>query len=426
MSQQIDLTQSEDECEWFPYQINGQESQREGSPSIEEKYREESPIVPEEVDEDDNNLVDDIKHDDIKLYEEYERDTGIECDRPATGVHKDPFHGRKFRWWFITWNNPKHPEDKEKLLKEKIISYVKFQYEKGKSGTPHYQGVFYLKNPNTCSGLRKHFPGCGYMAPVKDTKGAITYCGKSESRLDGPWERGTPPKQGARSDLLVCKEIVDGGGRMEDLFEQSFSNAVRYGRGLQSYINLVDKKQPRSWQTTCYVYAGDARIGKSEAVKEEVQAWGGKTFWLTLEGGNMGKVWWDGYDGEPNVVIDEFEQQIRLGDLKRIIDSTPYKVPIKGGHVELKARRVWIMSNSLPETWYRKAAPEGTAQRDALMARLHYVEKFLKVENGGLGKWQGQATFSEYQDSRWSFVEAQKDGSYNIDTRGPGQHPGPA
>lgn len=433
MSQEIDLTQSDDDE--FPFMVSSQPSSSEpryerptfSQQETENKYGDTTSInvprttakakIPEGSRRSNNNT---------EMDEDSERDTGgIEVEQAKPG-HKDPYHGRKFRWWFITWNNPNHPEDKKALLGNKLISYIKFQYEKGKTGTKHYQGVFYLKNPNTCSALRKHFPGCGYMAPVKDTKGAVTYCGKDESRIDGPWEAGTMPAQGTRSDLLECKSIIDGGGRMDDLFEQSFSNAVRYGRGLKSYIDLVDKKCPRTWQTQCYVYYGDSGMGKSEAAKEETLGWQGKTFWLSLEAGMHGKVWWDGYDGEENVVIDEFEQQIRLNDLKRIIDSTPYKVPVKGGSVEFKAKRVWILSNQSPEEWYRKVAPEGSTQRDALIRRLHYVEKFFTEAKGGLGKFQGQASYNDFLDSRWSFVEALKDGTYDIHIKGPGVGPGRA
>lgn len=345
----------------------------------------------------------------------------VERPAPIPGRKvKDAYHGKRFRWWFLTWNNPEDPEDRKKLLSTSCIEFVKFQYEKGKSGTKHYQGVFYLKEAKTCSSLRKIFPGCGYLAPVKDTKGAVAYCGKSESRIGGPWERGTMPAQGRRSDLLECKEIIDGGGRMEDLFEQSFSNAVRYGRGLKSYIDLVDKKSPRTWLTNCYIYYGDAGMGKTEAAKAETLAWGGKTFWMTLESGMGGKVWWDGYDGEPNIVIDEFEQQIRLSDFKRIIDSTPFKVPVKGGYVEFKAKRVWFLSNITTDTWYLKAAPGDTPQRRALQRRMHYVEKFYSAADGGLGVFQGQQNYEDFIDSRRFFVECQKDGSYDIHKRPPG------
>jgi len=365
---------------------------------------------------------------------------GIQLVEP-TAVRKKggcAFGGKRFRWWFLTWNNPQDPEDRSNILEAKWIGYARFQYEKGKSGTPHYQGVIYSTNLVSCNVIRGYLPGCGYFAPVKSIDMAIEYCGKSEGRISGPWTVGKLPTQGRRSDLVECKAIIDGGGRMEELFELQFGNAVRYGRGLQQYVNLVDKKNPRTWQTTCYVYGGDAGMGKSEAAKEEALSFGGKIFWLALESGMHGKVWWDGYDGEPNVVIDEFEQQIRLNDLKRIIDSTPFKVPVKGAMVEFKARRVWILSNSLPDTWYRMIAPEGSAQRDALDRRLHYVEKFLKPEKGGLGRFQGQECnpgctiyrcqecFDLFSASRRFFVECQLDGTYRLDVRGSGLRPGKA
>lgn len=294
------------------------------------------------------------------------------------------------------------------LLKEKGFTYIKFQYEQGKEGTKHYQGVFYWKTKITCTGITKKYPRCGYLAPVKSINGAVTYCGKDESRIGGPWEAGTMPSQGRRTDLLECKSIIDGGGNIEDIFQQQFANAVRYGRGLKEYYSIVHKNDKRTWQTLCYVYYGDSGMGKTEAAKIESKEWGGKTFWLTLEGGMHGKVWWDGYDGEENVVIDEFNCQIRLADFKRLIDSSPLKVPIKGGMVPFLAKRIWIMSNVMLDAWYYKAAPPGP-ERNALNRRLHYKEAFME-------KFQGQEDYEHFVDIRRSFVHAQIVGDYIIKT----------
>lgn len=341
--------------------------------------------------------------------EEDEMDTGgVQIIKRTHNTGRDAYGGKRFRWWFITWNNPKHPEDKKKLLESSKLSYVKFQYEKGKTGTKHYQGVFYCKMLTSCSALSKEFPGCGYMAPVKDTKGAIDYCGKSESRIDGPWEAGTMPAQGRRSDLLECKSIVDDGGGMAELFEHQFSNAVRYGRGLREYVNLVRRDVVRKWQTVCYAYIGDAGMGKTQAAMIEANAWGGGTYWLTLEGGAYGKVWWDGYEGEENIIIDEYNCQIKLADFKRLIDSSPLKVPVKGGMVNFLGKRVWICSNKMLDSWYYKAAPPGP-ERNALLRRLHYREDFYD-------KFQGAPGYQEYVDTREWFVELQKSGDYVVKT----------
>lgn len=348
-----------------------------------------------------DDSIEESKYNDSQLSGE------IECEKPSKG-HKDPFHGKRFRWWFFTWNNPEHPDNKSSLLKDNKFQYIKFQYEIGKEGTRHYQGVLYLKNACTCSALTKRYPSCGYFAPVKDIKGACNYCGKEESRLEGPWEAGTLPNQGRRSDLLECKAIIDGGGTLADLFEEQFANTVRYGRGLKEYYNLKHKDDKRTWQTICYVYYGDSGMGKTEAAKIESEEWGGDTFWLTLEGGTFGKVWWDGYDGEENVIIDEFNCQIRLADFKRLIDSSPLKVPVKGGMVPFLAKRIWIMSNKMIDAWYYKCAPPGP-ERNALNRRLHYKEEFME-------RFQGQINYKKFVDIRRSFVHAQQCGDYVVRT----------
>ncbi len=57
----------------------------------------------------------------------------------------------------------------------------------------------------------------------------------------------------------------------------------------------------RSWQTTCTVVWGPPGSGKS------MHAWaegGPEAYWITKPNGP--RAFWDGYDGQENVVIDEF------------------------------------------------------------------------------------------------------------------------
>lgn len=318
--------------------------------------------------------------------------------------HKDPYKGLKMRWWFFTWNNPDHPTAKDDLLGSGY-SYVKFQYEEGKEGTKHYQGVLYIKNKSSCSAIQKKFGGMGYLAPCKSITEALKYVGKEDTRIGGPWEAGTLPSQGSRTDLLECKSIIDGGGTVADVFESQFSAAVRYHRGFYIYHDIKNKNVVRTWQTACYCYYGAAGCGKTEAAKIESAAWGGGTFWLTLEGGTGGKVWWDGYEGEENIVLDEFACQMKYADFKRLIDSTPYKVPIKGGYKQFLGKRVWILSNNMIDQWYYHAA--SGHHRGALDRRLHYKEYFET-------KFQGAPDYDSFVDVREWFVELQKSGEVKI------------
>lgn len=340
-------------------------------------------------------------------------ENGLQTLEPTvTRQGKDPYGNKTFSWWFFTWNNPPHDAGKKSLLQEfgKTDRYIKFQYEKGKEGTLHYQGVLYNRKKRTATQLQKKFSTRAYLAPVINTDAALRYCGKADTRVSGPWTAGKLPAQGQRSDLLECKSIIDAGGGVVELYQQQFSNMIRYGRGLRHYIEVAKGDQKRTWDTKCYVYYGKGGNGKTEAVKVETERWGGGTWYLTLEAGNGGKLWWGDefkhYNGEHNIVIDEFEygNNVRISDLKRLIDSTPLDVPFKGGFTPFLGRRVWLLSNYAPATWYSSMAP-GSDARGALERRLHYMEAFYE-RYPGLG---------EFKESRRFFVDCQRDGTYDID-----------
>lgn len=316
--------------------------------------------------------------------------------------------GKRYLWWFFTWNHPEHPSDKEWLC-SLPFRYLRFQYEEGKQGTPHYQGVLCTKSQTTLSALKRS--SCiPHLEACLNINAAKAYCGKPEGRLDGPWTVGEGPAHGGkrkRSDLVKLKEILDAGGSINDCYQAHFTSAIRNYRGLYDY-KKVSQSCSRSWQTVLYVYTGDAGAGKTQAAIEEARVWGGGTYFLNLEGGMSNKVWWDGYDGQENVIIDEFRCQMMLQDFNKLVDSSPYQVPVKGGMVSMLAKRVWILSNWGTENWYLKAAPrDQPVLRASFQRRLHYVEVFV-------GKFQGQLDFETYLFLRSQFVVAQRAGEYRI------------
>lgn len=360
----------------------------------------DDPVLLSDGSEDEKSSNAEHKYD---ITDDYPNQLGYTTAASRATGSRDPYKNKKFRWWFFTWNNPTDPRDRESLLHGNF-RWIKFQYERGANGTPHYQGIIYIESPSTCTNLMRKF-GWSYLAPVRNIKRASDYCGKEDTRLAGPWENGEFPNQGKRSDLLKTKEIIDNGGSMKDVFEQCYGSAVRYHTGISKYKALTAK--PRTWQTVCYVYYGDAGMGKTEAAKEEARVWGGGTFWLSLEGGTN-KVWWDGYDGEENVVIDEFNCQIPFTDFKRLIDSTPLTVPAKGCMLPFVAKRIWILSNRDVNTFYHKSFSTDHL-RNSFMRRIHYKEGFFE-------KFLGQPDYDSFIFSRSQFVLAQQAGEFVINT----------
>lgn len=88
--------------------------------------------------------------------------------------------------------------------------------------------------------------------------------------------------------------------------------------------------------------------------------------------------WWDGYQGQTNVIIDEFDGQIGITHLLRWLDKYPCSVEVKGGTVPLRACKFWITSNKPLDDWYLEAP---CAQVDALKRRViveHITDKYIE------------------------------------------------
>lgn len=111
--------------------------------------------------------------------------------------------------WFFTFNNPDHPnglEEFKKLLGLHCKAYG-FQYEKGKSGTKHYQGeVSLLKKTRKPSKLFPRFKM--WWQRTKNKNAAKNYCQNplKEGFLEGPWVYGQTARSGKRTCFADARD----------------------------------------------------------------------------------------------------------------------------------------------------------------------------------------------------------------------------
>jgi hypothetical protein len=85
--------------------------------------------------------------------------------------------------------------------------------------------------------------------------------------------------------------------------------------------------------------------------------------------------WFDGYEGQRIVIIDDFRGEYPLPLLLQLLDRYPMQVPVKGGFSQWCPRKVYITSNIRPWLWYTDSPTES---RDALMRRLDNVEEITE------------------------------------------------
>lgn len=263
------------------------------------------------------------------------------------------------RAWCFTLNNPEENLDEDDFG----CDYLLYQLEMGEEGTPHFQGLIYFKTQIAFSSVVQLFPHGTHIEACIDLAASIVYCQKEDTRVEGPYEWGVRPVQGRRSDLTAAIADVVAMKPMAEVATLHPSVYIRYGRGLRDYRTITAK--PRTVMTECISIVGPTDMGKSYSSRLE---WP-NAFWK-----NKGE-WWDGYDGQDVVVIDEFYGWLPFDFMLRLLDSTPLLVPTKGGFVNFVATKCIILANRHVEDWYKNIPPECLP---ALKRRIHQWEKLSR------------------------------------------------
>jgi len=266
---------------------------------------------------------------------------------------------RTGRSWCFTWNNP--PVGAvgrlEALLENPVVKYVCFGVEHGEEKkTPHFQGYLQLTDSRKPSYVHRLLPGC-HVELMKGTAAqAIAYC-----RKDGDFhEFGDPPVQGSRSDLLEVKRKLDEGATEEEIAAGHFGSWVRYNSSFAKYRLL--KRKRHCVERKVYWFYGATGTGKSTVAAEMLP----NAYWKS-----PGK-WFDGYDGEDEVIIDD----IRHDDISyhmalRLFQAFPVAVPVKCSTVPWLATTIIVTAPCHPKDLWNTS--EDLAQ---LTRRIFEIREF--------------------------------------------------
>lgn len=257
------------------------------------------------------------------------------------------------RSWCFTLNNPTAliVLDDDKVILQGI-QYLLYQKEKAPTtGTIHLQGYVYFANPRARGGVQLAISKLADDHPadqisVRACRGNVDqnniYCTK-EDRLEGPFEWGNMPKQGARTDLEEIKNLIKNGATEAEVAERYFGQYVRYYRGIREYRTLTARK--RNWKTKVVVHYGSTGLGKT--YRTEVK--GGERLYVK----DADHKWFHNYQGEDEVCLEEFDgRMLGINTFKRIADRGRCSVEYKGGTVEWSAKTLYVTSNTQPAEWW--------------------------------------------------------------------------
>jgi len=262
-------------------------------------------------------------------------------------------------------------------------TYIVWGKEVGESGTPHLQGYAECKTPIKFDTFVKHCHDVNVEKRMGPAKAASDYCKKGEQSHDewkalnvnGPnyglnadvFEEGMCSNQGKRNDIETCTDMINEGKRMREVAEDNPQAFVKFHRGLQAYKTLMTPA--RSAPPEVIVRYGPTGSGKSLMAHHETSD---AFVWKP----QMGQ-WWDGYDGETNVILEEFRGQIAFEHLLDLLDRYECKVQVKGGMAQFVGSKIVICSPCPPWEWYPKNAANS---RDSLAQLKRRVSKVFEHE----------------------------------------------
>lgn len=233
------------------------------------------------------------------------------------------------------------------------VRYMVYQKERcPETGKEHLQGYVELHKPQRISWLKKHISGTAHWESRKGTRDeAKAYCMKTDTRVGEPVEIGkwNEKGQGQRTDLDAAAELIKKNPKkaMDNMVDEMPSLFIKYHRGIEKMAdNLMYRETKVKFRKVeTYVYWGEAGTGKTREVFENVND-------LYILSKDADTLWFDGYNGEDAILIDDFYGNIKYDFLLRLLDGYPCRLPIKGGHKWAMWTRVFITSNKKPEEWY--------------------------------------------------------------------------
>lgn len=251
----------------------------------------------------------------------------------------------------FTLNN--YTEDEYKNICELDCNYLVVGKEMGEQKTPHLQGYIEFKSSKRLTTLKKINPRIHWENRKGTAKQAAEYC-KKENNF---YEKGKISNQGERSDLNEVKNDIFNGKKVDEIIIENPKLYHQYGRTLNKIEDLAMRRKYRTEMTEGIWIYGPTGTGKSHKAFENFNP---ETHYVWPNDGD----WWDGYQQQETVIINDFRGEIPYNQLLQLVDKWPYAVRRRGREpMQFNSKRVIITSSLSPEeTYNRRNAEDDIAQ----------------------------------------------------------------
>ena len=276
-----------------------------------------------------------------------------------------------------------------------VVRYMVYQVERcPDTGRIHLQGFLTLRKSLSVGAVKKVVGSSSMHLTKPDGTVAdnIIYCTKEASRLAGPFEHGEKPLDGSAPKVL--KELhtkLKSGLSLKRIIQDDeegifFGSYIRSFRGLEKYTELIaEKSEVKDSDREVAIFYGSPGSGKTYAATNSS---------TSLYKKPVNSKWYDKYDGETTLLLDEFSGWIQWNELLTIIDKYPVHVEMKGSIVRAKWTKVIITCNRHPALWYDPLR----FPFEALTRRITEWHLFWKIADARQHAWF--SNFEEFEVQR--------------------------
>lgn len=221
--------------------------------------------------------------------------------------------------------------------------------EVGENGTPHLQGYISFSNAKTFTATKKIL---GPRVHLEASKGTgydnFVYCSKQKIEH----EYGTRPEktaQGKRNDMEQIHQAVQDGTKIKQMCDEGLIGnyqQLKYAETLNKYY-----EKRRTTKPTVKWFYGATGTGKTKTAYEEME---GLTdidnIYVAMDTGK----WWDGYDGQEYIIIDDMRGDfMKFHQLLKLLDRYAYRVETKGSTRQFLGIHIIITSAYPPNEMFQ-------------------------------------------------------------------------
>lgn len=234
----------------------------------------------------------------------------------------------------------------------------------------HWQSYIELKNPQRGSYIAKIYNDkkIKFFVRKGSRDQARTYCQKDDRYEEiGVWIKG----QGHRSDLSTVVEELKEGKSLKEVMLDHPKTYCQFRNGLKDISAAIIKDNiPKFRDVRVTLVTGPTGCGKTRLAMSDAT--------YKIQGHQMN--WWQDYDGDKVICIDEYNNNVSIDELLALLDGYILRLNVKGSHTYAHWDKVYITTNLTIDQLHEKAK---SAHRQALFRRITEIVNFWDEEVQG-------------------------------------------